>query len=85
MPTLQVIIFTHSTRKRLLRFAFNVSRQICSYHSTHFSNIKLCFIISLRHRVKTGSGLHPASHPMGSVWGGAFTPAGAWSWPLTCI
>jgi hypothetical protein len=41
---------------------------------------------SLRHRVQTGSGAHPASYPMGT--GGSFhggIAAGAWSWPLTSI
>jgi hypothetical protein len=41
---------------------------------------------SLRHRVKTGSGPHPASYPMGT--GGTFPgdkAAGASSWPLTSI
>jgi len=41
---------------------------------------------SLRHRVQTGSGVHPASCPMGT--GGSFPEgktAGAYSRPLTCI
>jgi hypothetical protein len=41
---------------------------------------------SLRYRVQTGSGAHPASYPMGtrgSFRGGK--AAGAWSWPLTFI
>jgi hypothetical protein len=41
---------------------------------------------SLRHRVQTSSGAHPASYPMGTR--GCF-PGGkeaeAWSWPLTSI
>jgi hypothetical protein len=39
---------------------------------------------SLLHVVETGSGTHPASHPMGiggNIPGGK--AAGAWSWPLT--
>jgi hypothetical protein len=36
---------------------------------------------SLRHRVQTGSGAHPASYQMGT--GGSFP--GDWSWPLTSI
>jgi hypothetical protein len=39
---------------------------------------------SLHHRSQNGSGVHPASHPMGtrgSFPGGKAT--GAWSWPLT--
>jgi len=39
---------------------------------------------SLHYRVQTGSGAHPASHPVGTR--GSF-PGGkavcAWSWPLT--
>jgi hypothetical protein len=41
---------------------------------------------SLRHRVQTGSGPHPASYPLGA--GGFFLggkAAGARSWPLTSI
>jgi len=41
---------------------------------------------SLRHRVQTASGAHPASYSMGI--GGVFPrgkAAGAWSWPLTSI
>jgi hypothetical protein len=41
---------------------------------------------SLRHHVQTGSGVHPASYPMGT--GSSFTggkAAGAWNWPLTSI
>jgi hypothetical protein len=41
---------------------------------------------SLRHRIQTGSGAHPASYPVGT--GGSFPgdkAAGAWSWPLTSI
>jgi hypothetical protein len=38
----------------------------------------------LRHRVRTGSGAHPVSYPMGN--GSSFTAGkavGTWSWPLT--
>jgi len=39
---------------------------------------------SLRHRVQTGSGAHPASYPIGTgvslPWGEA---AESWNWPLT--
>jgi uncharacterized membrane protein YgcG len=41
---------------------------------------------SLHHRVKTGSGAHPASYPTGT--GGSYSggkAAGAWSWPFTSI
>jgi hypothetical protein len=41
---------------------------------------------SLHHRVRNGSGAHPASYPMGT--GSSFPvgkAAGAWSWPLTSI
>jgi hypothetical protein len=41
---------------------------------------------SLHHRVHDGSGVHPASYPMGTR--GSFPggkAAGAWSWPLTSI
>jgi hypothetical protein len=41
---------------------------------------------SLNHRVKNGSGAHPASYPMGTR--GSYPgskAAGAWSWPLTSI
>jgi hypothetical protein len=41
---------------------------------------------SLRHRIQTGSGIHPTSFPLGRVLsflGGKVT--GAWSWPLTSI
>jgi len=41
---------------------------------------------SLRHRVQTSSGAHPASHP--TVTGGSFhwgKAAGAWRWPLTSL
>jgi len=41
---------------------------------------------SLRHRVQTGSGAHPASYITGT--GCSFpegTAAKAWSWPLTSI
>jgi len=44
------------------------------------------FSLSLHHRVKKGSGAHPASYSMaikGSFPGGKVT--GAWSWPLTSI
>jgi hypothetical protein len=40
----------------------------------------------LHHRVQNGSGVHPASYPMGTR--GSFPggkSAGAWSWPLTLI
>jgi hypothetical protein len=41
---------------------------------------------SLRHRVQTGSAVHPATYPMG-IWdsypGGK--AAGAWSWPVSSI
>jgi hypothetical protein len=41
---------------------------------------------SLHSRVQNGSGVHPASYPMGTR--GSFPggkAAGAWSWPLTSI
>jgi len=38
-------------------------------------------IFSLRHRVHTGSGAHPASGTEGSFLGGK--AVGSWSWPLT--
>jgi hypothetical protein len=41
---------------------------------------------SLHHHVLTGSGVHPASYPMGTR--GSFPGskvAGVWSWPLTSI
>jgi hypothetical protein len=38
-------------------------------------------ILSLRHRVETGSGAHPASYSMGTRG----KAVGAWSWPLTSI
>jgi hypothetical protein len=42
---------------------------------------------SVLHRAKTGSGAHPASHPIGtggfSFYGGK--TAGTWNWPLTSI
>jgi hypothetical protein len=40
----------------------------------------------LHHHVQNGSGVHPASYPMGT--GGSFPggeAAGAWSWPLTSV
>jgi len=41
---------------------------------------------SLRHRVQTGSGAHPASCPTGTrrSFPGR-KAAGAWSWPLTSV
>jgi len=39
---------------------------------------------SLHHRFQNGSGIHPASYPMGT--GSSFPggkAAGVWSWPLT--
>jgi hypothetical protein len=41
---------------------------------------------SLRHRVQTGSGVHPASYPVGT--GGSLAgckTAGAWNWTLISI
>jgi len=41
---------------------------------------------SLHHRVQNGSGVHPASYPMGTR--GSFPgckAAESWSWPLTSI
>jgi len=41
---------------------------------------------SLRRHVDTGSGIHPASYPVGNR--GSFPggkEAGAWSWPLNSI
>jgi hypothetical protein len=41
---------------------------------------------SLRHRVQTSSGAHPASHPVGTRASFPGSKAdGAWSWPLTSI
>jgi len=42
---------------------------------------------SLCHRVRIGSGAHPASYPMSTGWGGfpGGKEAGTWSWSLTSI
>jgi hypothetical protein len=41
---------------------------------------------SLHHRVQNGSGVHPASYPMGTRGSSpGDKAAGAWSWPLTSI
>jgi hypothetical protein len=46
----------------------------------------IMLVLSLRHRVQTGSGAHLASYPMGIE---ASFPegkaAGSWMWPLTSI
>jgi len=48
--------------------------------------IRCYLLISLRHRIQTGTGTHPIFYSMGTR---DFFPggkaAGVWSWPLTCL
>jgi len=44
-------------------------------HPVEAENFSLC------HSIQIGSGVHPASYPMGNVG----KVAGAWSWPLASV
>jgi hypothetical protein len=69
----------------------NCSGGIATYYGLDHWKIAVRFPakagnFSIRHRVQTGSGAHPASYPIGTV--GSFLggkTAGAWSWQLTSI
>jgi hypothetical protein len=70
----------------VLRFRAIFPRRVLDDRSCRFRFPAGARNFSLHHCVQNGSGVHPASYPMGTR--GSFPgskAAGAWSWPLTSI